>query len=99
MVLGQPRLPEGWVEDNIPAFFGQCTQLCSSAGQWNSWVIIFKTLILESIILQPSGREPYPNSRLAHGWCLEEAVYSFSVQADLGDLGREEHSLMPHIVS
>jgi len=80
---------EGWVEDNGPAFFGQCAQSCSSVAQWNSWGIIFKTLFLESSISQPNGCEPYPHSRLAHSWCLEEAVYSFSVQADLGDLQRE----------
>lgn len=77
---------EGWVENNGPAFFGQCAQSCSSVAQWNSWGIIFKKLFLESSILQPNGREPYPHSRLAHSWCLEEAVYSFSVQAHLGDL-------------
>lgn len=82
---------EGWVEDNGPAFFGLCAQSCSSAAQWNSWGFIFQTLFLESSILQPSERKPYPHSRLAHSWCLEEAVHLLSVQANLGDLWREEH--------
>lgn len=87
------------MEDSGPAFFGLCAQSCLSVAQWNSWGIIFKTLFLESSILQLNGHKPYPHSRLAHSWCLEEAVYSFSVWADLGDLWREKHYLILHVIS
>lgn len=87
------------MEDSGLAFFGLCAQSCSSVAQRNSWGIIFKTLFLESSILQLNGHKPYPHSRLAHSWCLEEAVYSFSVQADLGDLWREKHYLILHVIS